>query len=137
MKNPAAALDAILEPSEAQVGRFTLHAPTLGMLALLQKIGSPFACPDVPTTLETLAETLFALAHVPGESRTLLSQGPDVFTETAATWADGVSNAEASALLREAGRMFGLVDRANPAPDSATQEGGAGADPSAPGPTAG
>lgn len=138
MKNPAAALVALTHPATTAVGRFTLHEPTLGMQALLERLGSPLVLPDSPRTLEAWAATLYALTRPASESRALLARGESAFREEAFAWADTVQSAEALALIREAGAAMRRLSEANPAPDeAAAEEGAESPDPTAAGPTAG
>lgn len=133
--NPDAALAALTEPAARRAGRFEVRALTLGLHAVLQRIGSPLVDPAAEPTIEAWAETLFAMTRPGRESAALLAEGREAFRAAALDWADGVPESEGAALIRAAGEAMRAANAANPAPESEgdPEEGGAphGADPTA------
>ena len=141
-ENPAAALEALTAPPSRRVGRFEVRTVTLGLHAVLERIGSPLTWTrwERHPTSEEWAETLFAMTRPGRESARLLAEGRDAFAAAALDWADGVSDAEALALIRAVSEIVRADARANPAPDSAGDGDDAapeGADPTAATRTAG
>ena len=142
MKNPAAALDARTHPATTRVGRFEVREPTFGMIALLERIGSPFAVRGAKRDFSAFVETLFALTRPAIESLRILEKGRDAFRAAAFEWADTVSSAEGTALLRVAVAGIGRFEDANPATEDGDDtpedpEAPSDPDPTAAGPTDG
>lgn len=141
-KNPAAALEALTHPATTPVGRFEVQELTLGMQALLQRIGSPVSDRNAPRTLEAWAETLYAVTRPASETRRSIARGREAFREEALAWADTVSNEEGIALMRAVDEAVGRLNATNLVPDNEDEapedlEAPADTDPTADGPTAG
>lgn len=141
-KNPAAALEALTRTATTTVGRFEMHEPTLGMMAILERIGSPFAVRGAKRDFSAFVETLFALTRPATESLQLLDQNRGAFRAAAFEWADTVSAAEGADLLHAAVACIGRFNDANPAPDEEVDlpedpEAPSDPDPTAAGPTDG
>ena len=141
-KNPDAALEALTRPAKTTVGRFEMREPTLGMMAILEKIGSPFAVRGAKRDFSAFVETLFALTRPAVESLRLLEKGRDAFKDAAFEWSDTVSAAEGADLRRAATAGIGRFNDSNPAPynedDSPEDpEAPSDPDPTADGPTDG
>lgn len=139
-KNPPAALAALTHPATTKVGRFKVRELYLGTLAILERIGSPLLDADAPRTLQAWAETLYALTRPSADCMRVLAGGRESYSAEAMAWADTVSNAEATALIRAAGEALRRLNAAaNPQSEDPDEEAGgdAAADPTAAGPTAG
>ena len=133
---------ALTHPAATKVGRFEVREPTLGMIAILERIGSPFAVRGAKRDFSAYVETLFALTRPATDSLRLLDRGRDAFRAAAFEWSDTVSSAEGAALLRAAVAGIGRFEDANPAPEDGAdapedQEAPSDPDPTAAGPTAG
>ena len=130
--NPAAALEALTAPPSRRVGRFEVRSLTLGLHAVLQRIGSPLVARGggaEPPSMEAWAETLFAMTRPGRESARLLAEGREAFRAAALDWADAVTPEETRELVLAAlGQLSGAA-RANPSPDGGPDEGD-GPDPS-------
>ncbi len=141
--NPAAALAALTAPASVRVGRFEVREITLGLMAILDSIDSPFLRPGAPASLPRFAESLFAMTRPSAETRRLLARGREAFSAAAAEWADGVSVREGTDLLLAASAAVRRLSDANPAADGTGEDGtgedgeARGPDPTAGGPTAG
>lgn len=123
-RNPKRALRAV-NAAPAEVGRFTVRPFTLGLAAILEEIGSPLAGDSpAPRGVGGWTETLFAFTRPASESKALLGgrDGRAAFARAAAEWADGVSVAEAAALIRAAADA--ALVAANVHPDGDGGEGG-------------
>lgn len=130
MKNPDAALAALTEPAARRAGRHEVRSLTLGLHALLQRIGSPLVDPDAAGTMEEWAETLFVLTRPGTESALLLAEGRESFRMAALEWADGVTEAEAAGMIRAAAASVSGANAANPRPDGGEgEDGGEGRNP--------
>lgn len=136
-QNPAAALDALTHPASTPCGRFEVREYTLGALAILDEIGSPFLRKDAPKTLPAFVETMFAMTRPSAESRRLLARSRDAFAAAAAEWADGVSVREGAELLSACSAAIARFAAANPAEDGGGEPEEDDPDPTTAGPTAG
>ena len=75
MSNPRAAVDSIIARGET-VGRIHLSEVTFVKVAILEKIGSPITSGEMKDVgLQDLFQTLFVLAHEPGDSVQMLQEG--------------------------------------------------------------
>lgn len=103
MKNPAAALDALLAPPSREVGPFRVYELTLGHVAVLERIGSPFSSGRVPEGQLDLIPTAYALTRGVAESaRLLASRGSDGYLDAAYAWSESISSPEDMKALLEA-----------------------------------
>ncbi len=126
---PEKALDALLA-APAEAAGFTVRPITLGMAAVLQKVGSPLSTGNPPGGLGDWIPTLYAMTRDAAESRAILaSGGEDAYRKAAEEWADGLSVADGLALVRACSRAAAVATGVNPEGDGGE---GDGADPTSP-----
>ncbi len=122
MNVPEKALDAVLA-APAEVAGFTVRVVTLGMASVLQKIRSPLSTGDPPGGLGGWVPTLFAMTRDAAESRAILaSGGVDAYLEAADKWSDGISVADALALVRACSRASAVAAGVNPQGDGGDED---------------
>lgn len=118
VKNPAAALAAVVSGSEDQFAR----PITLGLWALLEILDSPAVkaeagaggTPAGRLDLVPWVPTLYAFGHGQAECEALLSRGRDAFEREARIWADSFDMAEGSRRFEAVARRLNVLAGINP-----------------------
>ena len=116
VKNPAAALAAVVSGSEDQFAR----PITLGLWALLEILGSPAVSgapgetPSGRLDLVPWVPTLYAFGHGQAECEALLARGRDAFEREARIWADSFDMAEGSRRFDAVARRLNVLAGINP-----------------------
>lgn len=112
--NPTRALEALTASGE-DVGGVHVREITLGVSAVLERIGSPLVTGRAPETLLDMLPTMFAMTRPAAESQRLLaSGGTDALRDAAVEWADGFGTEQGMEISRACVRALLRVSRVSP-----------------------
>ena len=121
MGNPNAAVEAITASGE-RVGDIVLEELTLGRVALLERVNSPFAKGSVDTAKVSTADILTVGYILAAPVAGVMAQVRDGTFETAVVeWADGIAVRDIGKMSDALGRIFKRVEAV--APSGADDEG--------------
>jgi hypothetical protein len=115
-KTPRRALAAVTAAGE-EVGGVRVRELTLGLAAVLERIGSPLVCPRPEgsrPTLGGMVPTLYVMTRPAAESEELLADGCEALEREAVRWADGLSTAHGLALAAACARSAERAARVAP-----------------------
>jgi len=114
MGNPKAAVEAVTACGE-RVGDIVLNELTLGRVALLERVNSPFAKGSVDTAKVSTADILTVGYILAAPVAGVMAQVRDGTFETAVVeWADGIAVRDVGKMSDALGRIFKRVEAVAP-----------------------
>jgi hypothetical protein len=124
MSNPKAAVDAITACGE-RVGDIVLHEVTIARIAVLERVGSPFAKETADHANAPVSDVITMLYVMAAESAGRLTAAirDGTFEEDVAEWADTIKPNQFQPLADAAAKVFGRIDAMMPG--GAVEDGGA------------
>lgn len=118
--NPKAAIDSLLQAKKDVLG-CTIYPLTLARYALLELVDSPLTQQKQTVTTVQLMPTMFIMTQPIEKLAQYDSDNIKQLKAEAAIWADGISTVQASAIVQETCKQFGLI--AEVAPDASEGDG--------------
>lgn len=124
MGNPKAAVDAITACGE-RVGDIVLHEVTIARIAVLERVGSPFAKDAAERVKASTLDVLTMLYVLAAESAGRLTDAirDGTFEADVADWADTIKPNQIQPLADAAAKVFSRIDAMMPG--GAVEDGGA------------